>query len=70
MTRKMMVECDLCGGYHEEHTTYIMEMRPDLAQGQTGDVENWDVCPECRKVLLDFFRSRKGSDIPIIEVNQ
>lgn len=70
MTKRFIVECDICGAHCEEHETFIMEMRADLPDGQTSEVERWDVCPECRKTLLDFFRSRKGSDIPIIEVNQ
>ena len=63
MTKKYVVECDLCGTYCEEHETFVMEIRPDLAPGQSGDVEKWDVCPNCKVVLLDFFKSRKPAPL-------
>ena len=68
MTKKYVVECDLCGEYCDEHRTFVMELRPDLAPGQSGDVEKWDVCPNCRVVLLDFFKSRKPIP-PIIKID-
>lgn len=64
MTKKMMTICDLCDTVVEKG--YILELREDLPMNQTGDVMSWDLCPQCRQTLLDFFQSRKPSDVPII----
>ena len=69
MTKKYVVECDLCGTYCEEHETYILEIRPDLAPGQSGDVEKMDICPECKQILLDFIKSRTEPCVPEVNVN-
>lgn len=64
MTKRMCTVCDLCDEIVKEG--YILEMRADLPPNSVGNVESWDLCPACRNTLLEFFRSKKGSDIPII----
>lgn len=64
MTKKMMTICDICEDVVENG--YVLEMRRDLPENQLGSVERWDLCPECRDVLLAFFNSKKQSDVPII----
>lgn len=66
MSKKMMTVCDLCGGIVEKG--YVLELREDLPQNSAGTVESWDLCPDCRGVLKDFFKSRQQSDIPVIQV--
>ena len=61
-----MMKCDICDAVYDEHTGFVMEIRPDLDQGQSGDVEKWDMCPDCKKTMKNFFQSRKESDIPIL----
>ena len=67
MTKKMMTICDLCEAVVEKG--YILELREDLPINQAGNVMSWDLCPQCRQTLLDFFQSRKPSDVPIINNN-
>ena len=63
MSKRMMTICDLCGTVVEKG--FIIEMREDLPQNAVGTVESWDVCPQCRQTLDDFFKSKKPSDVPI-----
>lgn len=66
MSRIVMMKCDICDAVYDEHTGFVMEIRPDLDQGQSGDVEKWDMCPDCKKTMKNFLQSRKESDIPIL----
>jgi len=76
MTKKWICECDLCGAQMRQYENYILEFRPELPQNQVGTVESWDICPECKGILLEFFKTRKNrepqtnsEDIPIFNVH-
>lgn len=66
MSKIVMMKCDICEAVYDEHTGFVMEIRPDLDQGQSGEVEKWDMCPDCKRTMKSFFQSRKESDIPIL----
>lgn len=76
MTKVTVTKCDICGALTEN--AYIIEMRADpgvtvLNTITAGDEkDHWDVCPDCRKTLLEFFMSRNKpvSDVPVIPVIQ
>jgi hypothetical protein len=66
MSKVQCIKCDICGKLAEEFSGYSLEIRRNLMPNSVGNVEQYDICEECKGTLGEWLRSKKPSDVPIV----